>query len=120
MKEDILSRFGEMGASVSAGRLVFRADLFRGDELLKTEGAFECIDLEGQPQRIELPKGSLAFTTCQVPVVIHGAGPARVELTLSDGSSQKIGGLALDAETSAAIFERTGRIRRVDVFFGLV
>ena len=52
--------------------------------------------------------------------MVHRAGPARVELTLSDGSSQKVDGLALDAETSAAIFERTGRIRRVDVFFGLV
>ena len=119
VKEEILSRFGEMGASVEAGRLVFRPDLFRRGELLEKEGAFEYIDLEGRPQRIELPKGTLAFTTCQVPVVVHGTGPALVELTRADGSSKRIDGLELDPEASSAIFERTGGIRRVDVFFGL-
>jgi len=119
VKEDILSRFAEMGASVDAGRLVFRPDLFRRGELLEDGGAFACIDLEGRPQRIELPKGALAFTTCQVPVVVHGAGPARVELTRADGSSKRIDGLELDGEASATIFERTGEIRRVDVFLGL-
>jgi hypothetical protein len=120
VKEDILSRFAEMGACVDAGHLVFRADLFRAGELRETAGRFEYLDLDGEPHGLELPEGSLAFTTCQVPVVVHRAGPAHVELALSDGSTRSVGGLELDAETSAAIFERTGRIRRVDVFFGLV
>jgi hypothetical protein len=109
-----------MGASVDAGRLVVRADLLRAGELLEAGRAFEYVDLDGRPQKIELAKGSLAFTTCQVPVVVHRAGPPHVELRLSDGSSQKVDGLELDAETSAAIFERTGRIQRVDLFFGLL
>ncbi len=119
VKEDILSRFAEMGAAVDAGRLVFSADRFRAGELRGKAGRFEYLDVDGEPRELALEKGSLAFTTCQVPVVVHRTGPARVELTLADDSSRKVEGLALDAETSAAIFERTGRIRRVDVFFGL-
>jgi hypothetical protein len=119
VKEDILARFAEMGACVDAGRLVFRADLFRAGELRKTAGRFEYLDVAGEPRVLDLPKGSLAFTTCQVPVVVHRTGPAHVELTLSDGSGRKVAGLELDPETSAALFERTGRIRRVDVFFGI-
>ena len=51
VKEDILSRFGEMGASVDAGRLVFRADLFRGDELLKTAGTLRVHRPRGTSRR---------------------------------------------------------------------
>ncbi len=119
VKEDILSRFAEMGASVSDGRLAFRADLLRGEEILEAGGRFTGIDLEGGACAIELSPGSLAFTICQVPVVVHRDGPARVELTLADGSSSKRDGLELDAETSAALFERTGRIRRLDVHLAL-
>jgi hypothetical protein len=119
VKEDILSRFAEMGACVDAGRLVFRVDLFRAGELREAAGRFEYLDVDGEPRGLELPEGSLAFTTCQVPVVVHRTGPAHIELTLSDGSRRNVAGLELDAETSAVLFERTGRIRRVDVFFGI-
>jgi hypothetical protein len=119
VKEDILSRFAEMGASVEAGRLVFGADRFRAVELRQSAGRFEYLDPDGEPRGLDLQAGALAFTMCQVPVVVHRAGPARVELLLADGSSRKVGGLELDIETSAAIFGRTGRIRRVDVFFAL-
>jgi hypothetical protein len=119
VKEDILSRFAEMGASVDAGRLVFAADRFRAVELRAAAGRFEYLDLDGGPRSLDLPQGSLAFTICQVPVVVHGKGPARVTLLLADGSSREVPGLELEIETSAAIFERTGRIRRLDVFFAL-
>ena len=119
VKEDILSRFAEMGAAVDGGRLVFSAGRFRTFELRRRASHFDYLDLDGQPRRLDLEKGSLAFTICQVPVVVHGSGPARLELTLADGSSRKLTGLALDSELSAAVFERTGRIRRLDVFFAL-
>ena len=60
----------------------------------------------------------MAFTTCQTAVVAHRSGPQRIEITRGDGSRDTVEGLDLDAGTSAAIFERTGAVRRLDVFFG--
>ena len=68
---------------------------------------------------LDLGPGTLAFTTCQVPVVVHRSAPPRVQVTFADGSSREVEGLSLDAETSAAIFGRTGVVKRLEVFFGL-
>jgi hypothetical protein len=99
VKEDLISRLGEMGVAVEAGRLAFRAHLVNRDEFLDS--------------------GTLSFTICQVPVVAHRAGPPRIEITAADGSRRTVDGLNLDAATSASIFERTQAVRRLDVFFGV-
>jgi hypothetical protein len=51
-------------------------------------------------------------------VVAHRSGPQRIEITSAGGSRSTVDALDLDAETSAAVFERTGTVRRLDVFFG--
>ncbi|MGD0015387.1 MAG: hypothetical protein ABSD56_13355, partial [Bryobacteraceae bacterium] len=81
---------------------------------------FRFYDLDGQERTIELEPGTLAFTTCQTPVVAHRLGPPRIEVTRADGSRQTVEGLDLDAESSSAVFERTVAVRRLDVFFGVV
>jgi hypothetical protein len=60
----------------------------------------------------------MAFTTCQTPVVAHRAGTQRIEVTRAGGARETVEGLDLDAATSAAIFERSGQVERLDVFFG--
>jgi len=50
--------------------------------------------------------------------VAHQSGPQRIEITPADGSRRTVEGLSLDAETSAAVFARTGAVWRLDVFFG--
>jgi hypothetical protein len=112
VKEDLISRLGEMGVAVEEGRLSFRAHLVNRDEFLKEARAFPFYDLVLEP-------GTLAFTVCQVPVVAHQAGPPRIEVSGADGSRRTVDGLDLDNETSAAVFERTGAVRRLDVFFAL-
>ena len=120
VKEDIITRRGELGVTVAGGRLVFRRDLVQPGELLSRRTTFRYLDLDGREGEIDLGPGSLAFTICQVPVVAHRAGPTSVVVSASDGSAPRSqDGLALDAATSAAIFQRTGAIRRLDVFFAL-
>jgi len=118
VKEDLIARLGEMGTAVENGRLVFRPHLFNRRELLAQARTFHFYDVDGQDQSVDLGAGMLAFTSCQVPVVAHGAGPARVVVTLADGTEQTVEGLSLDARTSAAVFERAGLVRRLDVFLG--
>ncbi len=112
VKEDLISRLGEMGVAVEAGRLGFRAHLVNRDEFLKEARAFPFYGLALEP-------GTLAFTVCQVPVVAHQAGPPRIEIRGADESRRTVEGLDLDNDTSAAVFERTGMVRRLDVFFGV-
>jgi hypothetical protein len=118
VKEDLISRLGEMGVAVEGGRLGFRAHLVSRGEFLAEAKTFYFCDLAGQECSLELEPGTLAFTTCQVPVVIHQSGPPRIEITSAEGSRRTREGLSLDTETSASVFERTGAVRRLDVFFG--
>jgi len=115
VKEEILTRMGELGARVREGRLQFRPLLLRKGEFLRSKAAFEAIDVDGERVSIDLPPGTLAFTYCQVPVVYHLADDPRIEWTRSDGTVAAVAGDTLDRDCSAAIFERTGAIRRVDV-----
>ena len=116
VKEEIITRQLELGVRVREGRIQFRPLLLRRAEFLRSRAVFEPFDVGGERLRIELPPRSLAFTHCQVPVVYHLSDARRIELTGTDGRTQEIAGDTLDRETSASVFERRGRIRRIDVF----
>ena len=116
VKEDILSRFGELGVAVEDGCLVFRPGLLRADEFIRTQSSFRFVDLQGNPGTLELPKNAMAFTVCQVPVVYRLSEDPLVRIWKKGGTAVEVRGLSLDRETSASIFNRTGAIERIDVF----
>ena len=118
VKEDLIIRLGEMGVRVEEGRLIFQPDLATRTEFLSEARTFRFIGVDGQEASLHLEVGTLAFTTCQVPVVAHREGPPRIELTPREGPCRVITSLALDLATSGAIFERTGEVRRLDVYWG--
>jgi hypothetical protein len=115
VKEDIISRFGEMGASVEEGRLVFSSAMVLRGEFLTEEAQFHYFDVEGARQTLELGRGCLAFTICQVPVVVSAGNTAQIEVIAADGTRRVCSGLQLDEQISGAIFGRNGSIRRLDV-----
>ncbi len=117
VKEDIITRLGEMGVRIVGGRISFDPALVARDEFLKNPARFRFFDLEGARSVLELGPGTLAFTICQVPVVLHLSGGRRIEVRVDDGSLEAFDGLELDAETSTAIFQRTGKVKRMEVFF---
>jgi hypothetical protein len=118
VKEDLLSRFGDVGVVVDDGRIHFVAERVIGDEFLEAPQAFAYVAPGGGDARLDLDEGTMAFTVCQVPVILHRLGDPRIELTYADASIVVVGGLVLDAEASAAIFERSGDVARLDVFLG--
>ena len=101
---------------VREGRIKFRPLLLRRSEFLGSKADFEPFDIRGERRSIQLPPGTLAFTYCQVPVVYHLSDTQRIVCTASDGTTSEVEGDALDRETSASVFERRGRISRIDVF----
>ncbi|MBG6059255.1 hypothetical protein RCH16_002567 [Cryobacterium sp. MP_M5] len=115
VKEEVLTRLGELGLRVEDGRIRLRPTLLRAGEWTTAPGTFAYRDVAGERQRIELPVGALAFTFCQVPVVFHRGGPLEVVAHLADGSRVSGAGGALDAELSASVFRRDGLVRSIRV-----
>jgi len=118
VKEDIISRFGEMGAVVKDGQLQFSGAMVSRDEFLTQPGRVAFCDLTGEMQWFDVATGSLAFTICQTPVILHAGGAPAIDIVMADGTKTQIQGLVLDAETSAAVFERRGTVQRLEVSFG--
>lgn len=115
VKEDILSRFGELGVFVSKGQLFFDPCMLRKTEFLEQSADFDYVDLDGSTAHIQLEKGSLCFTYCQVPVQYVISENEQVQLIFKDGSQKDFDGLTLDAEYSLQLFGRTGSIKLIKV-----
>ena len=115
VKEEILTRFGELGVSVQQGALCFAPSLLRRDEFLRSPGTFAYVDVAQQSRTLSLPPGSLAFSVCQTPVIYLRGDNAKVEVKLQSGQSMTVLGDRLDLATSRSIFDRTGRVELVQV-----
>ncbi len=116
VKEEVIARFAELGVRVRQGCIELRPLLLRRSEFLHEPASFETFDAQGQPLRLELGTGSLAFSYCGVPVVYHLADTPRLELRCSDGSKVEQGALSLSTARSAEVFARTGHVQRIDVW----
>ena len=117
VKEDILSRFGELGVFVKDGKLVFNPCLLRKEEFLKSTQTFNYVDINKAVKNIEVEKGSLCFTYCQIPIVYKLDNKEGIELIDQQGNSREVSGLSLDVATSNKIFKRTGDINQIIVSF---
>jgi len=115
VKEEILTRFGELGMFVDEGVIAFHPTLLRADELTASPVIFRYIDISGVEREIALPAGSLAFTFCQVPVVYRTGVGSGIEVHYPDGNQSKINGNVLDPETCQYIFDRNGSVERLVV-----
>ncbi len=115
VKEDILSRFGELGVFVKEGKLHFAPCLLRREEFLKIPKVFEYLDTNSSLRKIKLEKDTLSFTYCQTPIIYRISEKEDMEVILQEGSSIAFDGLWLDEDTSKKIFERTGEISLVKV-----
>jgi len=119
VKEEILTRLGELGVRIDAGALRFAPTLLRADEFTAAPGAFAYLDAAGAERQLPLPAQSLAFTFCGVPVAYRrSSGAAHVRLHFADGSVRDLPGAALDATLAAEVFSRSGRIASIEVALG--
>jgi hypothetical protein len=115
VKEDILSRFGELGVFIKEGKLEFQPHLLRRLEFLDKTQVFRFVDLENQKQQIELEKDSLGFTFCQVPIIYHKSDHSQIEVIFEDTDQQLFEGLQLPGSISKEVFKRSGKIKRIHV-----
>ena len=119
VKEEILTRWGELGVTISRGCLEFSPTLLQATEFTTAPQVFRFVDVAGAEQALELPVGAVGFTFCGVPVVYRrSAGPARALVIATGGAARAVVGTKLDAATSQAIFTRAGTIERLEVALG--
>lgn len=119
VKEEILSRFGELGARVADGCVTFMPRLLRVQEFEPENKPFRYLDINDTWQVVIVPPRGLAFSWCQVPILyaIDDGASAGIRVTFEDGSVEQISALQLTPELSKELFERTGRIRKLDIHF---
>jgi hypothetical protein len=115
VKEELLTRLGEMGLFVNDGKITFHPVLLREEEFLKHPQMFSYSDVAGQHQQLELSAGSLAYTFCQTPIVYRSAPAAKMTITFADGKTREVAGNCLDTDLSRHLFQRDGHIRQVMV-----
>lgn len=116
VKEEIITRLGELGIRVSDGTVRFEPRLLQRSEFLTEATSWRFVDLDGGPRELTLPGGSLGFTFCGVPIV-YRLTPAAPTISISDRSEQRtsVAGNQLDAIASRLLFERRGDISRIEV-----
>jgi hypothetical protein len=115
VKEEVITRYGELGVRVEFGRIRFSPDLLRADEFLRAPDELVYRDVLGQERSISLEPGSLGFTYCQVPVVYRKAEDCGIVLHLAGGNRRSVEGMSLDRSDSAEIFRWSGAIQRLEV-----
>jgi hypothetical protein len=116
VKEDILSRIGELGVFVKNGNVQFNPRLLRGHEFLKASRTFNYFDIDKELKKIELEAKSLCFTYCQVPIIYKLASKNGIDVINKNGSIVNFEELILDKESSNQLFNRTGEIEQIIVF----
>lgn len=115
VKEDILSRFGELGVFVKAGQLIFNPRLLQTKEFLKSPKTFSYTNVNKEEKHVELQSDSLCFTYCQVPIIYKLSDIEHLEVVFNDNNCLKLNSLTLDIETSKGIFQRKGVINHIIV-----
>ncbi len=116
VKEDILSRIGELGIFVENGSIIFNPRLLRKSEYLKDANSFDYTDVNKQKRVIQLEKDSLCFTYCQVPIIYKLSDKEELKVIYNNNQEVNLNHLKLDEATSKKMFERTGEIQQIVAF----
>ncbi|NMR34550.1 hypothetical protein HIO71_10060 [Chryseobacterium aquaticum] len=115
VKEDLLSRFGELGIVVKDGQLQFKPDLLRKEEFLAEEKTIEYFDVKSNASSLKLSENSLFFTKCEVPVIYEISETESVEIFNEQCEAKIENSLTINQEDSENIFKRNGKISLIKV-----
>jgi hypothetical protein len=99
VKEEVLTRAGELGLRIADGRLTWGRPMLPDEEL--------WVDDHGAP--------AFTVTVCGTPFRVEVAEADEVHVERRDGDIEVVAGRTLDPDASAAVFDRTGEIAQVVV-----
>ena len=118
VKEEIITRFGELGLRVRSGTIHLNPRLLKRMEFSEDSRIFNVLHVDGSRESIKLNAGELAFTYCQVPFIYKLCESAKAIKILSDsseGNKEETISDVFPRELYKSITQRDGIIRRVEV-----
>jgi hypothetical protein len=115
VKEEILTRMGELGVVIRNGSIHFEPSLLRDDEWLSEPASFSYIHVHGAKQSVDLKPGMLAFTYCQTLVVFTRCPEPSIKVVYANGEKQMISGTACGEEVSRHVMARDGVVEALYV-----
>ena len=113
VKEDWLSRLGELGVVVKNGLVTFNPRLLLKEEFLNEEGTFTYPTVTSEMKKLNVEKDSLCFTYCQIPVVYRIKDEEKIRVYFNSGDEQEMDGLSLSKDLSKSVFNRSGEIEKI-------
>ena len=116
VKEDVISRFGELGLTIEQGQIVFNTALLNRNELLNEAKTFQFLNLNGRFETLALEKNQLGFTYCQVPVIYNSAEEEFIVIHTANAGTERFEGHLIPEQISKAIFNRDASITRIELY----
>lgn len=118
VKEELITRFGELGITWREGELHVKPQLLKAKELLTAPVEYSYLDVKNQWQNLELTGGSLAFTVAQIPFVYHSTESDEQTLTVTwwDNTQTTVTSTVLPADAAQSLTVRDGQVKRIDVW----
>jgi hypothetical protein len=105
VKEDIISRFFELGMTVQGGQLIIQPVILKKDEFIK-------LSVSKQDQ---FP--ILSFTYCSIPFIYIIDGLDGIDIISRDGLTEHSVGYSLNPAQSEHVFKRDPAIQKIMVHF---
>ncbi|MFK7926553.1 MAG: hypothetical protein AB8H79_00075 [Myxococcota bacterium] len=114
VKEEMLTRRGELGVRVRQGCLCFEPDLLDPQELLTQEQTWTVPAGVRPERRVHVPEAGLGFLICGAPIVYRSGSSSEIHVHTTSETFHERGG-RLNAELSARVFARDPQILRIEV-----
>ncbi len=115
VKEDIISRFGELGIHIKEGRIIVNPALLNKKEFLLHEESFTYYNYAGEKKKLNLNRNELALTYCQVPFIFILSETNKITVYKNNNEAVEIDELGLTEDLSRSIFNRDGSIEKLEV-----
>ncbi|QFT39776.1 MULTISPECIES: hypothetical protein [unclassified Vibrio] len=115
VKEEVITRFVELGLEVEDATIHINPTLLNHAEFLTEAAQFDCQNVQGENCSFNVEKGQLAFTYCQIPFFYRIADKASITCFSNTGSSETYDQLTIPHSVSKSIFARNGHITKVHV-----
>ena len=116
VKEEILTRLGELGVLVVDGKIELNPALLQFNEFISSKTSFRYLSLNGDWLEELLCEQSLGFTFCQVPFVYHLKNDQSnfcINVHFADGTEEMIVGNVIPDSISQSIFSRSNKVTKV-------
>jgi hypothetical protein len=114
VKEDVITRFAELGVVVEHGEIFFRPAMLKRDEFLSEPDTWR-FSVGGSVCFEELQADTMAFSYCGVPIIYRVASAPRIRIFTEDGGEQVLQENSLGPHWSQAVFCRDKQIRKIIV-----